>query len=326
MSHTFLDTTFHTQGIHITEGGLSLGPPVDKNWVIEVGEITTHDGEKIAVHGGEGENVSCLQIGYGGEIYAKILASKSGITPNFIGRYRCFMTEACDMSNFVGMIVSSTGHYYNLDMSQTPRAENAIPTITLTHKEEDPAVLGVISGLENYSRECNFGIFHTVLEQEDGINRMIVNCLGLGVVWVCDKNGPLFIGDYIVSSGIPGYGKKQSDDILRNATVAKVTQTCIFKPSVITLTTPVEFTEDGPVYEPLRNLQGDIITDCDYVVRYIDSRGHFISIKRFEESMEQLIIELNEFQYPYEQRRQRAFCSTKRSVFRAALIGCTYCC
>jgi hypothetical protein len=45
---------------------------------------------------------------------------------------------------------------------------------------------------------------------------------------VCDAGGPLDSGDYITTSAIKGYGQKQSDDLLHNYTVAKVTMDCDF--------------------------------------------------------------------------------------------------
>ncbi len=51
-----------------------------------------------------------------------------------------------------------------------------------------------------------------------------VNSLGEGKIWVTNIAGNIENGDYISSSEVPGYGKKQSDDILHNYTAAKCTQ------------------------------------------------------------------------------------------------------
>jgi len=46
--------------------------------------------------------------------------------------------------------------------------------------------------------------------------------IGDGMIYVCNENGNVEIGDYITtSSGSAGYGCKQNDDILHNYTVAK---------------------------------------------------------------------------------------------------------
>lgn len=48
-----------------------------------------------------------------------------------------------------------------------------------------------------------------------------VNALGEGQMNVCGENGNIEAGDLIVTSSIPGKGMKQSDDIVRNISVAK---------------------------------------------------------------------------------------------------------
>jgi hypothetical protein len=52
----------------------------------------------------------------------------------------------------------------------------------------------------------------------------IIYSLGDGVIKVNSEGGNIEIGDYICSSNTPGIGMKQSDDILRNHTVAKASQ------------------------------------------------------------------------------------------------------
>jgi hypothetical protein len=51
----------------------------------------------------------------------------------------------------------------------------------------------------------------------------IVNPVGEGGVWVCDFAGVVKIGDLLTTSDVSGHAKKQSDDIIRSYTVAKVT-------------------------------------------------------------------------------------------------------
>ena len=55
-----------------------------------------------------------------------------------------------------------------------------------------------------------------------------VNGLGEGAVWVTNINGPIANGDLICSSIVPGYGRKQNDDLFHNYTVAKATMSCSF--------------------------------------------------------------------------------------------------
>jgi hypothetical protein len=55
-----------------------------------------------------------------------------------------------------------------------------------------------------------------------------MNSLGEGQVNVCGENGDIEIGDLIVTSSIRGKGMRQSDDIVRNYTVAKSREAVTF--------------------------------------------------------------------------------------------------
>jgi hypothetical protein len=59
--------------------------------------------------------------------------------------------------------------------------------------------------------------------------RLIVNSVGEGAIWICNSNGNIENGDYIQSSDHLGYGEKQDDDLLHNYTVAKATIDCNFE-------------------------------------------------------------------------------------------------
>ncbi len=61
------------------------------------------------------------------------------------------------------------------------------------------------------------------------VERMIVNSVGEGGIWICNSNGNIENGDYIQSSDHLGYGEKQDDDLLHNYTVAKATIDCSFE-------------------------------------------------------------------------------------------------
>lgn len=305
---TYFDTTFHMQGIEIVDGsiGINNGNLQDKKW-----EIHSTDEPSLVFK-------------FAGDVQAKLVAKKEDVNPNFIGKYRCFIVESCDFDTFIGLIVSSTGNFYNTDMSQTPSINESVPTIRLSNIPYDPCVLGVISGLENYNREYASGVFKTILEQQDGINRIFVNSLGMGVVWVSDINGNLKNGDYITSSGICGYGMRQDDDIKHSYTVAKITQDCNFKPSQFILQKPVEFDENGPIYEPLLNTHGEYIKDYDMVMKFIDITGKSISAKDYENAIESIALEINDLSLTYGEKREIAIHDPTRTVFRACLVGCTY--
>ena len=110
-----------------------------------------------------------------------------------------------------------------------------MPIIDLTSKDKDKAVWGVITNVENDKYNPENGnptldndpnpLFDNHKLLGDGIR---VNGLGEGAIWVTNINGNLENGDYICSSVIPGYGRKQDDDFLRNYTVAKITMDCTF--------------------------------------------------------------------------------------------------
>jgi hypothetical protein len=58
--------------------------------------------------------------------------------------------------------------------------------------------------------------------------KVIVNAVGEGGIWVCNKNGDIKNGDLITTCEIEGLGMKQNDDIVRSFTVAKITCDCEF--------------------------------------------------------------------------------------------------
>ncbi len=81
-----------------------------------------------------------------------------------------------------------------------------------TTTAEDPTVIGAYRASELDS---------------DGIprqERFSIAALGDGHIWVCDENGDIDPGDYIVSSTVAGHGRKQADNLMRNYTVAKATE------------------------------------------------------------------------------------------------------
>lgn len=66
-----------------------------------------------------------------------------------------------------------------------------------------------------------------------GRKTIISNSLGEGLVNVCNEGGDIAAGDLIVTSSVPGKGKKQADDILRGYTVAKAREAVTFSGSEI---------------------------------------------------------------------------------------------
>ena len=154
-----------------------------------------------------------------------------------------------NVSNYTGLIVcpTDTGYKsYNHTTGVTQVGQRAIeineslPYIKLSEKAYDKSVFGVLSNAPNNSPcdECGN------LEIDDDPNkkfgntlrdRVRVNSLGEGAIWVTDLNGNLENGDYITSSNVCGYGMKQDSEFLANYTVAKITMSCDFNPNTITV-------------------------------------------------------------------------------------------
>lgn len=149
---------------------------------------------------------------------------------DFTGQHRCKSLEEVIEE---GMIVVSTGKYNNISDElefNNPTINESIPIVKKADKRNDKRVFGVYAGIEDNAegRSYQLGCFVSTFEVKDNINRAIINSLGEGGIWVCNINGNFENGDYITTCEIPGIGMKQEDDILRNYTVAKITQDCNF--------------------------------------------------------------------------------------------------
>jgi hypothetical protein len=142
------------------------------------------------------------------------------------------------LSSCVGLIVSSAdqGYFSMLPNGTIVEGKDAIwitealPKIKLADKDCDKAVWGVITNHmnENYTLNGQRDLDYQSLFASPLQGRLRVNGIGEGAIWVTNINGPLANGDYICSSLIPGYGRKQDDDVVHNYTVAKATMSCTF--------------------------------------------------------------------------------------------------
>jgi hypothetical protein len=92
--------------------------------------------------------------------------------------------------------------------------EDALPKIELSRNKKDKRVFGVLGDKRRRNNRPE---------------RMIVNSVGEGGIWVCNSNGNIENGDYITSSNYLGFGELQDDDLLHNYTVAKATIDCNFE-------------------------------------------------------------------------------------------------
>lgn len=125
---------------------------------------------------------------------------------------------------------------------------NVICLVTKSTQPNQKGVVGVISRIRGYLRNeyppSVFNMtFDTVIDDYgnetspfnsvyeyccDNYFYHSINALGEGQINVCGENGNLEIGDLIVASSQPGKGMRQSDDIIRSYTVAKVREPVIF--------------------------------------------------------------------------------------------------
>jgi len=136
-----------------------------------------------------------------------------------------------------GMIVESTGEVWYKPTDVT--YETALPKCQLASTDGSKRVFGVVAGypapaspseveqpyihngfvmapsFPSYARKAG------VSATEWNIGTMSI---GEGVIWITNINGEVQNGDYIESSVIQGYGRRQDDDIMRSKTVAKCTE------------------------------------------------------------------------------------------------------
>jgi hypothetical protein len=117
--------------------------------------------------------------------------------------------------NITGLVVSADTNKHKM---------NTVPLVSLSNVSMDKSWYGVVSD-----------------EKTDSIDYdTLVDIKGDTRVWVTDVGGSLESGDFITTSNItPGYTQKQSDDIVHNYTIGKITQDCDFtEPSTITIKVP----------------------------------------------------------------------------------------
>jgi hypothetical protein len=157
---------------------------------------------------------------------------------NFTGQHRS-MADFKFSEDKVGLIVEATGRYMNLIKEGEKCSQitciginDSIPVVSLCTVEKSKKVFGVISNEEEKMRVYGAGNFVSIYDKVDGDDRLYVNSIGEGAIWICNSNGNLQNGDYICSSGINGYGMRQDEEYLANYTVAKITMDCDFNPQL----------------------------------------------------------------------------------------------
>ena len=162
------------------------------------------------------------------------------IMNNFTGQHRTFIKDVpfSRAGDLEGLIVSSDQNKYIKMSGGIEAGSNAIttneslPIVSLSNVVTDKKCFGVISASEDPEERSDvYGAFGTNFEKEKGDTRVFINSLGEGAIWVSNIGGSLESGDYITTSNVAGYGQKQTDDVLHNFTVAKITMDCDFNPA-----------------------------------------------------------------------------------------------
>ena len=142
------------------------------------------------------------------------------------GKFTPFLTKAIQeldekveqhrnrKSHLDGVDYSNVSDMYGLIVSATTNEfKNGKPTLTISSHANDKSCYGVVIGVTPKS-----------IDSETDVQRS-----GEGHMWVVNADGGILeSGDLITTSNVPGYGVKQSDDILRSCTVSKITQDCDF--------------------------------------------------------------------------------------------------
>ena len=153
---------------------------------------------------------------------------------SFTGQHMCFPEGPVER----GLVVSANRNkFMNLNGPLSTglsaiKSSESLPIVSLSNVMNDTNIFGVVDSVESASLFRTQIVGGTVSEnkKESGDNRVIVNSLGEGAMWVVNTNGNISSGDYITTSNINGYGHKQDDDILHSYTVAKITMDCDFNP------------------------------------------------------------------------------------------------
>jgi hypothetical protein len=208
-------------------------------------------GTQVLGTGGFGRAVSisgdgnAIIVGAYNEDYANVYTSSKvldvskqiqadGSLLSFTGQHIC--TPHGPMEQ--GLVVSANKNAYTtlngplFAGARAIQSSESLPVVSLSTQENDPSVFGVVDHLEEggTKRVQDRGGIIVRKTKTLGDDRVIVNSLGEGAIWVVDTGGPLKSGDFITSSNVPGYGQRQSSDIRKSYTIGKITMDCDFNP------------------------------------------------------------------------------------------------
>jgi len=240
----------------------------------------------------------------------------NNVRMNFTGQHRCYIKDfdVKNINSVVGLIIIASEN----DYLSTPNDRNlrrgkdaisvsdALPIVTLSEIPYDKRCFGVISDVEDpETRVYSTGSWSSPTHKEPGDNRVFINSVGEGGVWVCDANGTFSSGDYITTSSIRGYGMRQTGDSLSNFTVAKITMDCDFTNPQRQRLIIKRDSEGNNILDELGNIiwenSGEI--EDAYAVRYLRADGTILTKSEYDEGIE-----------------------LGQQLFKAAFVGCSYHC
>jgi hypothetical protein len=213
------------------------------------GDLTTNNlgavwfvnGSDRSTDGGEGNttfrsDIGALNLGRTGTTTTVYGASHD----TFTGQHVCWVDNK-NANVEQGMIVSSTSNEYvslNHGLKRGNEAitiNESVPIVSLSEVVNDKCCFGVVSRIEEINTPTRYDDQNSgytgVSAKERGDNRVIINSLGEGAIWVVNTNGNLNAGDYITTSNVSGYGQRQDSEFMANYTVGKITMDCDFNPS-----------------------------------------------------------------------------------------------
>jgi hypothetical protein len=229
-----------------------------------------------------GRHAPQAQLDVSGKIRAQ------GSNTNFTGQHRCSSAEGPLEK---GLVVSaSKSAYRNITggLSTGARAitiDESLPVVSLSNVAQDKACFGVVSRTEEantLTRSETAGGLISEAPKVLGDNRVIVNSVGEGAIWVCDANGPLESGDYITTSNVAGYGQKQTGEFLANYTVAKITMDCDFTGSNVAVQAIKKVETLKTVTEDVWEGLSDYDRSSNTETQYINESNVVLSVEEYE--------------------------------------------
>jgi len=240
----------------------------------------------------------------------------------FTGAHLCLVKKQHYHENMSGLVFSvSNNNVFNIDHSIKTTISEALPILELCDEAKSKKVYGIFNttDLENNPCKSDLTLSDNLYDEIKMIKttRSVINAIGEGGIWVCNKEGFLECGDFITSSTVPGYGVLQDDDILHNYTVARILCDCNFslvkekKQKIpygidISGTKTILYKDDGcPLYEDDLDEQGNITNEYKYETRFLLPDGTIL-----EENEEEYLI-----------RKQAG-----EEIYIACFVGCIYYC